>query len=84
MFTFFSDMKVGTKILVICLFLAIIPTLMLGVVAYTSSSGVITYPEKEKLFVQREESFGHGLFLAHEILAITGITIRETGIPGEG
>lgn len=34
-------MKVGTKILVICLFLAIIPTLMLGVVAYTSSSGVI-------------------------------------------
>ena len=41
MFTFFSDMKVGTKILVICLFLAIIPTLMLGVVAYTSSSGVI-------------------------------------------
>lgn len=41
MFTFFSDMKVGTKILVICLFLAIIPTLMLGIVAYTSSSGVI-------------------------------------------
>ena len=41
MFTFFSDMKGGTKILVICLFLAIIPTLMLGVVAYTSSSGVI-------------------------------------------
>ena len=41
MFTFFSDMKVGTKILVICLFLAIIPTLMLGIVAYTGSSGVI-------------------------------------------
>jgi methyl-accepting chemotaxis protein len=34
-------MKVGTKILVICLFLAIIPALMLGLVAYTSSSGVI-------------------------------------------
>jgi len=41
MLTFFSDMKVGTKILVICLFLAIIPALMLGLVAYTSSSGVI-------------------------------------------
>ncbi|MDV2481222.1 HAMP domain-containing protein [Methanoculleus sp. Wushi-C6] len=41
MFAFFSDMKVGTKILVICLFLAIIPALMLGLVAYTSSSGVI-------------------------------------------
>ncbi len=40
--------------------------------------------EKERLFVQRAESYGHGLFLAHEILAITGITIRETGTPGEG
>lgn len=27
---------------------------------------------------------GMGLFLVREILAITGITIRETGIPGEG
>ncbi len=35
-------MKVGTKILVICLFLAIIPTLLLGVVAYTSSSSAIS------------------------------------------
>nr|WP_301662703.1 Cache 3/Cache 2 fusion domain-containing protein [Methanoculleus sp. FWC-SCC1] len=34
-------MKVGTKILVISLFLAIIPTLLLGLVAYTSASGVI-------------------------------------------
>lgn len=37
----FSDMKVGTKILVISLFLAIIPTLLLGLVAYSSSSNVI-------------------------------------------
>lgn len=35
--------------------------------------------EKEGLFAQKMESYGHGLFLAHEILAITGITIRETG-----
>lgn len=35
-------MKVGTKILAICLFLAIIPTLLLGVVAYTSSSSAIS------------------------------------------
>ncbi len=38
----FSNMKVGTKILVICLLLAIIPTLLLGLVAYTSSSSVIS------------------------------------------
>lgn len=42
MMEFFSNMKVGTKILVICLFLAIIPTLLLGLVAYTSSSSVIS------------------------------------------
>jgi signal transduction histidine kinase len=41
--------------------------------------------EKELIF-----SYGHGtntgmgLFLVREILAITGITIRETGIPGKG
>jgi len=34
-------MKVGTKILVICLLLAIIPTLLLGIIAYSSSSSVI-------------------------------------------
>ncbi|HNQ30521.1 MAG TPA: sensor histidine kinase, partial [Methanolinea sp.] len=27
---------------------------------------------------------GLGLFLSREILSITGMTIRETGIPGEG
>jgi methyl-accepting chemotaxis protein len=42
MVSFFSDMKVGTKILVICLLLAIIPTSLVGVVSYTSSTGVIT------------------------------------------
>jgi signal transduction histidine kinase len=41
--------------------------------------------EKEKIF---ERGFGKntglGLFLAREILSITGITIRETGVPGTG
>jgi PAS domain S-box-containing protein len=41
--------------------------------------------EKEKIF---ERGFGKnsglGLFLAKEILAISGISIRETGIPGKG
>jgi PAS domain S-box-containing protein len=36
-------------------------------------------PEKNNLFVQREDRFGRGLFLAHEILSLTGISIRETG-----
>jgi PAS domain S-box-containing protein len=36
-------------------------------------------PAKAGLFVQREDSYGRGLFLAHEIIAITGMSIRETG-----
>ena len=41
--------------------------------------------EKEKIF-EREfgKNTGLGLFLAREILAITGITIAETGEPGSG
>ncbi|NLA30840.1 MAG: HAMP domain-containing protein, partial [Methanomicrobiales archaeon] len=58
MFTFFSDMKVGTKILVICLFLAIIPTLMLGIVAYTSSSGVINEQIETLLETQVHDAKG--------------------------
>lgn len=41
--------------------------------------------KKEKIF--RREYFkntGFGLFLGREILAITNLTIRETGIPGNG
>ena len=41
--------------------------------------------EKERIFergVGRHSGFG--LFLAQEILSITGLTIRETGKPGEG
>ena len=40
---------------------------------------------KEKIFDRRyEEKKGLGLFLAREILGITGITIKETGEAGKG
>jgi len=40
---------------------------------------------KEKIFDRRYEGKkGLGLFLAREILSITGITIHETGEPGKG
>lgn len=39
---------------------------------------------KALLFEKREDSYGRGLFLAHEIVSITGMTIRETGSYGEG
>ena len=45
----------------------------------------IPHEEKERIF--RREYFKHtgfGLFLSREILAITNLTVRETGVPGEG
>jgi len=36
-------------------------------------------PGKGDLFIQTEDRFGRGLFLANEILSLTGITICETG-----
>ncbi len=39
---------------------------------------------KETLFSEGSERSGHGLFLAREILAITGITIHEEGREGIG
>jgi PAS domain S-box-containing protein len=41
--------------------------------------------EKERIFERGTEVGGAvGLFLSREILSITGITIRETGVPGKG
>jgi signal transduction histidine kinase len=41
--------------------------------------------QKEKIFERRSESKkGLGLFLAREILSITGITNAETGTEGKG
>jgi PAS domain S-box-containing protein len=37
----FNRMKIGTKILIICLFLVIVPTLLIGTVAYITASNAI-------------------------------------------
>ncbi len=47
----------------------------------------IGIPEHAKHRIFRREHYartGYGLFLANDILASTGLTIRETGRPGEG
>ncbi len=41
-------------------------------------------PVKEVLFRKRDDIFGCGLFLTKEILAITSMSIQETGVPGRG
>jgi signal transduction histidine kinase len=55
------------------------------VLVYTDDGGGIPAAEKEKIFRKGfGKNTGLGLFLTREILAITGITIRETGVEGEG
>ncbi|MEI7855936.1 MAG: PAS domain S-box protein [Methanomicrobiales archaeon] len=54
-----------------------------AVLVETDGAGIET-GTKELLFTQREERYGHGLFLAHEICAISDMTIKETGTPKRG
>jgi len=55
------------------------------VVVFEDNGTGIAAAEKERIF---ERGFGKntglGLFLVREILELTGITIRETGVPGSG
>jgi len=57
-----------------------------GLVLIFSDNGPGIVPKmKEKIFERHyERKRGIGLFLAREILSITGITIHETGEPGAG
>jgi PAS domain S-box-containing protein len=49
------------------------------VIIYEDNGLGIPSEEKEKIF-----DTGYGLFLAREVLAITGLSISETGSPGKG
>jgi len=40
--------------------------------------------QKDQLFSRWNKTYGCGLFLAREILTLTGVTVRETGIMGKG
>ena len=57
-----------------------------GLTVYVEDNGPgIAAHEKEKIFSQGYgKHTGLGLFLAREILSITGITIQENGTPGKG
>ncbi len=55
------------------------------IILYEDDGVGVAADEKEKIFSYAYGmNTGLGLFLAREILAITGITIRETGTPGVG
>ncbi|OPY38396.1 MAG: sensory histidine kinase AtoS [Methanoregula sp. PtaU1.Bin051] len=55
------------------------------IIVYTDDGIGIPGPVKEKIFDPiRGKNTSHGMFLSREILAITGITIAETGVSGKG
>ena len=57
-----------------------------GCVVICEDNGVgVPEEDKEKIFLREfGKHTGFGLFLSREILSITGFSIRETGIPGNG
>jgi len=55
------------------------------VVVWEDNGTGIVASDKEKIFGRGYgKNTGMGLFLIREILALTGISIRETGVPGSG
>ncbi len=56
-----------------------------GVLAVRDNGRGVAKGEKKRIFERGYgENTGYGLFLSREILSLTGITITECGIPGEG
>lgn len=54
-------------------------------IIYEDDGAGISAKDKERIFVKGVgKNSSLGLFLIKEILAITGITIRENGVPGKG
>jgi signal transduction histidine kinase len=54
-------------------------------IIYTDDGNGIQEYEKERIFGENFDKMrGYGLFLDREILAVTGITLRETGDPDRG
>ena len=56
-----------------------------GFLLVENNGAGIPAAEKEKIFERGyDKGTGWGLFLAREILGVTGMTIAETGLPGKG
>lgn len=56
-----------------------------GVLVYEDDGVGIPSHQKDLIFKQGfGRNRGLGLFLTRGILSVTGITIRETGVPGKG
>ncbi len=55
------------------------------IITYDDNGAGIPAKEKERIFEKGHgKNTGLGLFLVREILSLTGITIREDGVPGTG
>ena len=55
------------------------------IIEYTDDGGGIAEQDKSRIFERGfGKNTGYGLFLARDILAFSGNTIKETGVHGEG
>lgn len=78
-----NSLRHGEKVTKIRFYYRVTPD---GLTIFIEDDGIgIPLNAKERIF-KREyyRNTGYGLFLASEILSITGLTIKETGEPGKG
>ena len=56
-----------------------------AILTYSDDGSGVPEADKEKIFARGYgKNTGLGLFIIREILSITGLSIRECGIPGKG
>ncbi|EHQ34964.1 PAS domain S-box protein [Methanoplanus limicola] len=54
-------------------------------IIYEDNGGGILYADKDKIMLKGfGKNTGYGLFLSHNVLSMTGMSLRECGVPGEG
>ncbi|WP_211531237.1 Cache 3/Cache 2 fusion domain-containing protein [Methanocalculus chunghsingensis] len=82
----FRNMKMGTKILIICMALVIIPTTLLGVVAYNSASGAVEDQIERRLTVQSHdiEGMADGVYTLTMELVQSGLNVLRYNFNSHG
>ena len=54
-------------------------------IIYEDNGEGISYTDKDKIMLKGfGKNTGYGLFLSHNVLSMTGMSLRECGVPGEG
>ncbi|HWQ67083.1 MAG TPA: HAMP domain-containing sensor histidine kinase [Methanospirillum sp.] len=80
---FENTLRHGEHVTAITISSSLVQTEM--ILVYTDDGVGVAQEDKDLIFEQGfGKNTGFGMFLTKEILSITGISIQETGVPGEG